>query len=38
VQLLLEAIQKGYKDIDSLKNNPDFESLRSREDFRKILE
>jgi tetratricopeptide (TPR) repeat protein len=38
VQLLREAIQKGYKDVGRLEMDPAFDSLRAREDFRMLLQ
>jgi hypothetical protein len=35
--LLKQAVAKGYKDIDHLKNDNDLKSLREREDFKKLL-
>jgi tetratricopeptide (TPR) repeat protein/tRNA A-37 threonylcarbamoyl transferase component Bud32 len=37
VQLLREAIQKGYQDLDYLKMDPALDGLRSREDFKQLL-
>jgi hypothetical protein len=37
VRLLREAIQRGYKDLDSLKTDPALEVLRSRADFQQML-
>jgi serine/threonine protein kinase len=34
---LQEALQSGYQGIESLKNHRDFEALRSRPDFKKLL-
>jgi tetratricopeptide (TPR) repeat protein len=38
MDLLRKAIAKGYRGIELLKNDPDFDSLRLREDFKKLLE
>ena len=37
VELLGEAIRKGWKDVEHIKSNPDFDPLRSREDYRRLL-
>jgi serine/threonine protein kinase len=37
VQLLRKAIQAGYREIKYLKEDPVFESLRSRDDFKRLL-
>jgi hypothetical protein len=38
VELLRQAVAKGYKDIDHLKKDDDLKPLRQREDFRKLME
>jgi serine/threonine protein kinase len=38
VRLLRKAIQAGYRDLKYLKDDPVFESLRSRDDFKRMLE
>jgi tetratricopeptide (TPR) repeat protein len=35
--LLQQAVERGYKDAAHLKQDPDLEPLRAREDFRKLL-
>jgi tetratricopeptide (TPR) repeat protein len=37
VQLLQKAIKIGYKDLNSLKTDPNLDVLRSREDFKQVL-
>jgi tetratricopeptide (TPR) repeat protein len=37
MQLLQEAVNGGYKDVNHLKNAEDFRQLRSREDFKKLV-
>jgi serine/threonine protein kinase/Tfp pilus assembly protein PilF len=37
VRMLREAIQRGYRDLKHLKEDPDFACLRSRDDFEKLL-
>jgi tetratricopeptide (TPR) repeat protein len=37
VQLLRAAIQRGYKDVDHLKNDDDLKALRRRDDFSQLL-
>jgi tetratricopeptide (TPR) repeat protein len=37
VELLRQAVDKGYKDLPRLKNDPDFAALSQREDFQKLL-
>ncbi len=37
VELLRQAIAKGYKDIEHLKKDDDLKVLREREDFKKLL-
>jgi len=37
VELLRQAVAKGYKDIDRLKKDDDLKALRDREDFKKLL-
>lgn len=34
---LRQAIQQGYKDVKHMKDDPHLESLRSRDDFKKLL-
>ncbi len=34
---LRQAVQNGYKDLANLKKDKDLDSLRSREDFKKLL-
>jgi serine/threonine protein kinase/tetratricopeptide (TPR) repeat protein len=38
VELLRRAVKKGYKDAARLKNDPDLDALRAREDFKKVLQ
>jgi serine/threonine protein kinase/Flp pilus assembly protein TadD len=35
--VLRQAVQKGYKDVARLKKDPDLDSLRQRDDFRRLL-
>jgi serine/threonine protein kinase len=35
--MLRQAVARGFKDVAHLKKNPDFEPLRSREDFKMLL-
>jgi hypothetical protein len=37
VVLLRDAVAKGYNDVAHLKQDADLDSLRQREDFRKLL-
>ncbi len=37
VELLRQAVAKGYKDIDHLKKDDDLKALREREDFQKLV-
>jgi serine/threonine-protein kinase len=37
METLRQAVAKGYKDIANLKSDPDLASLRSRDDFKKLL-
>jgi hypothetical protein len=37
VELLRQAVAKGYKDIDHLKKDDDLKALRGREDYKKLL-
>jgi serine/threonine protein kinase/tetratricopeptide (TPR) repeat protein len=37
VELLREAVSRGYKDVNALKRLPEYEPLRGREDFQKLL-
>ena len=37
VELLRQTAAKGYKDIEQLKKEDDFRSLRDREDFKRLL-
>jgi hypothetical protein len=37
VELLRQAVAKGYKDFDHLKKDDDLKSLREREDFKKLV-
>jgi tetratricopeptide (TPR) repeat protein len=37
VELLRQAIAKGYTDVEDLRKNKDLDALRQREDFRKLL-
>jgi hypothetical protein len=37
VELLQEAIRKGFKDGARLKGNGQFRALRSRDDFKAVL-
>jgi len=38
VATLRKAADGGYRDLNTLKKAPDFQSLRDRADFRKLLE
>jgi tetratricopeptide (TPR) repeat protein len=38
IELLRQAVSKGYKDINHLKKDADWEALRRREDFRRVVE
>ena len=35
--MLRDAVAKGYKDVDHLKNNKDLDVFREREDFKKLV-
>ncbi len=37
IELLRQAIGKGYKDIEHLKKDDDLKALRERDDFKKLL-
>jgi tetratricopeptide (TPR) repeat protein len=37
MQLLEEAVKKGYKDAGNLKQSPEFEALRNRDDFNRLV-
>jgi hypothetical protein len=37
VELLRQAVDKGFKDAARLKQDKDLETLRNREDFKKLL-
>ncbi len=37
VELLRQAVAKGYKDVGHLKKDPDLDAQRQREDFKKLL-
>src|SRR5205823_231315 len=37
LRLLQEAVQKGYKDAASLRNDPHFAPLRSNADYQRLL-
>jgi hypothetical protein len=37
VELLRQAVAKGYRDVADMKKRPDFDSLRARDDFRQLL-
>jgi tetratricopeptide (TPR) repeat protein len=37
VELLRRAIQKGFRDVQHMKQDSDLDSLRKREDFQKLL-
>jgi hypothetical protein len=37
VQLVREAVQKGYKNFKNLRTNPGYSSLQNRADFRKLV-
>jgi hypothetical protein len=37
VQMLQDAVAKGYKDVESLKKEADFDAVRQRPDFQKLL-
>jgi serine/threonine protein kinase len=38
VQLLQQAVSQGYEDVEALKENADFDAVRQRPDFQKLLE
>jgi hypothetical protein len=38
MQLLRQAVAKGYKDIKHLKKDEDLRTLREREDYKKLLQ
>jgi hypothetical protein len=37
IKLLRDAVSKGYKDVAHMKKDSDLDSLRQREDFRKLV-
>jgi hypothetical protein len=37
LMLLRQAVARGFKDTAHMNRNPDFEPLRARDDFRKLL-
>jgi serine/threonine protein kinase len=37
VERLRQAVQQGFKNVDLLRRDPDFESLRSREGFQRLI-
>jgi tetratricopeptide (TPR) repeat protein len=37
VELLRQAFAAGHKDVDALKNSKDFDPLRSRDDFKRLV-
>jgi hypothetical protein len=37
LELLRQAVAKGYKDFDHLKKDDDLKPLREREDFKKLV-
>jgi tetratricopeptide (TPR) repeat protein len=37
LRLLRDAIARGYQDVAHLKKDPDFDALRAREDFQKLV-
>jgi hypothetical protein len=37
VALLQQAVAKGYKDVELMKNDDDLKALREREDFKKLV-
>lgn len=37
MELLIQAVKAGYKDVAHMKKDPDLDSLRGRDDFRKLL-
>jgi hypothetical protein len=37
MKLLREAVSKGYKDVMHMKNDPDLDPLRQREEFKKLV-
>jgi serine/threonine-protein kinase len=37
VELLRQAVARGYKDVEHLKKDPDLDPLRGREDFKQLL-
>jgi hypothetical protein len=38
VELLREAVARGFKDVHELKTLPDYDPLRRRDDFKKLLQ
>jgi serine/threonine protein kinase/tetratricopeptide (TPR) repeat protein len=37
LEILRQAVQNGYKDVDHMKKDTDLDPLRSREDFKRLL-
>ena len=37
IDLLRRAVAKGYKDVEKLKVDKEFNALREREDFKKLI-
>jgi hypothetical protein len=37
VELLRQAAARGYENVDRFKSESDFDSLRNRDDYRKLL-
>lgn len=37
LELLRQAIAKGFKDVAHVKRDPDLDALRQREDFKKLI-
>jgi len=38
LELLREAVQRGFDNVSALRNEADFQAVRAREDFRKLVE
>jgi tetratricopeptide (TPR) repeat protein len=37
IELLRQAVSRGFRDADHVKNDTDFDSLRQRDDFKKVV-
>jgi hypothetical protein len=37
MELLRQAVQNGYKDVEAVKKNPDLDPLRPRDDFKRLV-